>query len=1221
MRRRQQRQRRMRRTSRESTRQSLRRGLPTMNERSSTRIVRKRSSPRLQNLQQREATGATERAASAGPRSASRLTMKLKTPMTVGLRGVAVPSGRRASLAPGSVGRPSQLPRRAAAATPEVTDSNDNANKENDKPASTGSFAAAFRGAFSAQQLEEVEALLKARAKSTKFFSKAKYDELLAHSRQLRGTLRTLCDQLVAFDETAAHIDQGMKSDRQALEKRAAAAEDRCQRAETAKLRLVEDLDKIQFEKYDLERRNKQMAAENEDLRAKETALGDQQHVLERRVRELEAQLQTLRNQNNELAFEIKTHQATMSDRAQMYAETKKELEKFYEKKDLEDVQRKNVEIERLQDKLSRVREEVAASNQEREGQRERANMLEQELKQERDRRTQLELEKCSLDAKKQSLEVRLSSTTEEIAEMKSKIKEKDEEMMKLVQNMTEIQKFTASSSGKLETEKKELLDKLEALQAANRELERKDANKDGTIRELQQQMERQTSLKMEAELKEKEALEKLKALETESQEHARQLNIQSGMREILDSQNRDLRNELVAAGAQLEAVKLDEKNWRANFEQIKSSLQAQIDEAENKLLSEREKFRKELDRMEEVKVSLESEVHTLRQGASSVQHGDLEELCEVKREADVLRLRLKELSNKEAMSLAQRDKLIEELQEKVRQGERIRRTMHNTIQELRGNVRVFARTRPYLPSDHAENADPVVSCEFDGQTLRLRRYGKSSASGGQPEIEWQPFSFDKVFPPSAGQDVVFDEVSEFVQSSMDGYHVCLFSYGQTGSGKTHTMQGSGHGQMRGIIPRAIEKVLFEAEKLQEHGWSYKVQASFLEIYNETLRDLLVGKEDADKKLSIKKEAKGGVYVPELTMVEVNSMDTVEVLMEKASRARSVACTDMNAQSSRSHSVFTLHLQGTNETEGIVLDGKLNLVDLAGSERASRSNVSGDRLRETQAINKSLSCLADVFTAIGNKSSHIPFRNSKLTYLLQTSLSGDGKTLMLVNLSPTPESANETLCSLRFAQQVNQCELEKKGGGKKGKEKKDDGAENGGVLTPEEQAKLFLSANRSLQMQLAERHEHAVKALEAKRELQGRVSDLQRDFERERLETFGITQDMTRQYKSMQEELLNRVNALENTNTELRDQLELARVNFEEMKREKDRVIAAKNLEIQELKAKMEEMAMEFGDMLKETLDKMRERIEITNTSFENEGGMPMIRRLEEFNLGSPTKN
>ncbi|KAL7687638.1 putative Coiled-coil domain-containing protein [Plasmopara halstedii] len=194
--------------------------------------------------------------------------------------------------------------------------------------------------------------------------------------------------------------------------------------------------------------------------------------------------------------------------------------------------------------------------------------------------------------------------------------------------------------------------------------------------------------------------------------------------------------------------------------------------------------------------------------------------------------------------------------------------------------------------------------------------------------------------------------------------------------------------------------------------------------------------------------------------------------------------------------------------------------------------------------------------------------------------------------------------------------------GKKAKEKKDVGAENGGVLSAEEKARLFQSANRSLQMQLAERQEITVKTLESKRELQDQVTELQKSFENERKDTFGITQDMTRQYKSMQEELLNRVNTLENANTELRDQLELARVNFQEMKHESNRLIAAKNIEIQELKVKMEEMAQEFGDMLKETLEKMRERIEITNTSFESEGGaVPMMRRLEEFNLGTPTKS
>lgn len=184
-------------------------------------------------------------------------------------------------------------------------------------------------------------------------------------------------------------------------------------------------------------------------------------------------------------------------------------------------------------------------------------------------------------------------------------------------------------------------------------------------------------------------------------------------------------------------------------------------------------------------------------------------------------------------------------------------------------------------------------------------------------------------------------------------------------------MQGSGTGQMRGIIPRAIEKVLNECELQREEGWVYTTRVSFMEIYNETIKDLLEPTLNGNRKLCIKKDTRGNFYVSDLTIVDVCAMDQVEALMERASRARSVASTDMNAQSSRSHSLFTLYLQGVRDSDGIVLDGRLNLVDLAGSERASRSNVTGDRLKETQAINKSLSCLADVFTAIGNKASHV----------------------------------------------------------------------------------------------------------------------------------------------------------------------------------------------------------------------------------------------------------
>jgi len=145
------------------------------------------------------------------------------------------------------------------------------------------------------------------------------------------------------------------------------------------------------------------------------------------------------------------------------------------------------------------------------------------------------------------------------------------------------------------------------------------------------------------------------------------------------------------------------------------------------------------------------------------------------------------------------------------------------------------------------------------------------------------------------------------------------------------------------------------------------------------------------------------------------------VLMARAAKQRSIAATDMNATSSRSHSIFTLYLKGTNKTLNREVHGALNLVDLAGSERLDKSGSTGDRLKETRSINKSLSSLADVFAAKAQGNKHVPFRNSKLTHLLEPCLSGQGKTLMVVNVQPEQQNAHETLCSLRFAKQVSQC--------------------------------------------------------------------------------------------------------------------------------------------------------------------------------------------------------
>ena len=202
---------------------------------------------------------------------------------------------------------------------------------------------------------------------------------------------------------------------------------------------------------------------------------------------------------------------------------------------------------------------------------------------------------------------------------------------------------------------------------------------------------------------------------------------------------------------------------------------------------------------------------------------------------------------------------------------------------------------------------------------------------------------------------------------------------------------------MRGIVARAMEQVGQYKTELEEKGWEYSMEVSFLEIYNENIRDLLRSTPSDELKHDIKRDAQGNVTVTDLTKISVDPKDTeqINMIMDIAARHRSVGTTAMNARSSRSHSVFCLHLKACNTKQGLVLKGALNLVDLAGSERLDRSGATGDRMKETVAINKSLSSLTDVFVAIGNKQSHIPFRNSKLTYLLQPSLSGDGKTLMV----------------------------------------------------------------------------------------------------------------------------------------------------------------------------------------------------------------------------------
>ncbi|KAH6878053.1 P-loop containing nucleoside triphosphate hydrolase protein [Alternaria rosae] len=341
--------------------------------------------------------------------------------------------------------------------------------------------------------------------------------------------------------------------------------------------------------------------------------------------------------------------------------------------------------------------------------------------------------------------------------------------------------------------------------------------------------------------------------------------------------------------------------------------------------------------------------------------------------------------------------------EDKLRQEETLRRKLFNQVQELKGNIRVMCRVRPTHDTERNPAQISFPDTDTDSKEVAVLGPSKQSATGKDITSAYA-YSFDRVFGPASQNSEVFEEISQLVQSALDGYNVCIFCYGQTGAGKTFTMSSAD-----GMIPRATAQIWNEAQRLQEKGWTYNMEGSFLE-----------------KKVEVRHDpAKKQTILENAVSVKLDGPSRVEEILMTADKNRTVAATKANMRSSRSHSVFILKLVGTNEITGERSEGTLNLVDLAGSERLEHSKAEGARLKETQNINKSLSCLGDVINALGSakEGTHVPYRNSKLTYLLQYSLGGNSKTLMFVMVSPLQAHLQETITSLKFATKVHNTHI------------------------------------------------------------------------------------------------------------------------------------------------------------------------------------------------------
>uniref|UniRef100_A0A5B7AQB9 Kinesin-like calmodulin-binding protein n=1 Tax=Davidia involucrata TaxID=16924 RepID=A0A5B7AQB9_DAVIN len=438
-----------------------------------------------------------------------------------------------------------------------------------------------------------------------------------------------------------------------------------------------------------------------------------------------------------------------------------------------------------------------------------------------------------------------------------------------------------------------------------------------------------------------------------------------------------------------LEKKKSDEVEiFGKNFEQERKALRLRVTELEKKL----EEVTQDLGVAESTLAIKDLELSTLQNNLK-----ELEELREMKEDID-------RKNEQTAAILKMQGAQLAELEALYKEEQILRKRYFNTIEDMKGKIRVFCRLRPLSEKEIAEKERTVLTSLDEFTVEHLWRDDKT-----------KQHIYDRVFDGNATQDDIFEDTRYLVQSAVDGYNVCIFAYGQTGSGKTFTIYGSDSNP--GLTPRATSE-LFKILKRDANKFSFSLKVYMVELYQDTLVDLLLPKNAKRLKLDIKKDSKGMVSVENVAVVSISTYEELKSIIQRGSEQRHTTGTLMNEQSSRSHLILSVVIESTNLQTQSVARGKLSFVDLAGSERVKKSGSSGCQLKEAQSINKSLSALGDVISALSSGNQHIPYRNHKLTMLMSDSLGGNAKTLMFVNISPAESNLDETYNSLTYASRV-----------------------------------------------------------------------------------------------------------------------------------------------------------------------------------------------------------
>uniref|UniRef100_A0A913HFY2 Kinesin motor domain-containing protein n=2 Tax=Strongyloides stercoralis TaxID=6248 RepID=A0A913HFY2_STRER len=342
--------------------------------------------------------------------------------------------------------------------------------------------------------------------------------------------------------------------------------------------------------------------------------------------------------------------------------------------------------------------------------------------------------------------------------------------------------------------------------------------------------------------------------------------------------------------------------------------------------------------------------------------------------------------------------------------------------------VKVAIRTRPL----NKREVDLGTKCCVNFSSTSQVILSQSLEEGKSPKVFTFDHCFDSTNPHSntfISQEDVFENLGkDVIDNAFSGYNACIFAYGQTGSGKSYTMMGTSTNP--GIIPRLCNNIFERINTEDVNNVSCKVEVSYMEIYNEKVRDLLDPKNSTKRPLKVREHKILGPTVDGLSVLAVSSFEQINQLIDEGNKSRTVAATNMNAQSSRSHAVFTIRLTQTIKQLEKNFSGekvaKISLVDLAGSERAQKTGAVGKRLEEGGNINKSLTTLGMVISALaeknGKKDKFVPYRDSVLTWLLKDNLGGNSKTIMIATISPSSDNYDETLSTLRYADRAKSIE-------------------------------------------------------------------------------------------------------------------------------------------------------------------------------------------------------